>query len=443
MVLGPRQHGAGGVSRSQKEMALRPAKIARAAGSGASVPVECCQVCGHAPLTDVLSLGYMPPVNQMVAIGEVPRQQPWFPTNLLHCAKCDLVQLGLAVDPVIIFPPEYPYTSGTTKLLRDNFAELYAEASAMLKLAPQDLVIDIGSNDGTLLANFKHGGHRVLGIEPTEVGRIATGRGIPTLTRYFTPAVAAEVKREHGGARVVTAANCFAHIEDVHSIVEGILDLLGPDGVFISESHYLIGLLDRLQYDTIYHEHLRYYSLNSLANLLRMHGLEVFHARAIPTHGGSIRVYAARPGVQPVNDSVGKMLAAEPRGEAMLARLKTFREQVMLSKLRLLAMIRDLKEAGARICGISAPSRASTLVNYLGLDDAIIDYVCEIAGSLKIGKCMPGTSIPVVEESRLFADQPDCAIIFSWHIADELAPKLRAKGYRGKLVSPLPVPHEL
>src|SRR6478609_5475090 len=119
-------------------MALFPAKVARAAGSGASVPVECCQVCGHAPLTNVLSLGYMPPVNQMVPIGAVPRQQPWFPTNLLYCAKCDLVQLGLAVDPTIIFPPEYPYTSGTTKLLRDNFAELYAEASAMLKLGPQD-----------------------------------------------------------------------------------------------------------------------------------------------------------------------------------------------------------------------------------------------------------------------------------------------------------------
>jgi SAM-dependent methyltransferase len=389
----------------------------------------------------VLSLGYMPPVNQMVAIGEVPRQQPWFPTNLLHCPKCDLVQLGLAVDPAIIFPPEYPYTSGTTKLLRDNFAELYAEAGAMLGLGPQDLIVDIGSNDGTLLSNFKQ--HRVLGIEPTEVGKIASSRGIPTITRYFTPAVAAEVKREHGPARVVTAANCFAHIEDVHAIVEGILDLLAPDGVFISESHYLIGLLERLQYDTVYHEHLRYYSLTSLAHLLQMHALEVFHARPIPTHGGSIRVYAARSGTRPVNASVAQMLAAEPRGKAMRARLDTFRNEVMLSKLRLLAMLRDLKEQGARICGISAPSRASTLVNYLGLDEAIIDYVCEIAGSLKIGKCMPGTSIPVVEESRLFADQPDCAVIFSWHIADELAPKLRAKGYRGKLLTPLPLPREL
>jgi SAM-dependent methyltransferase len=422
---------------------LFPAKVARAAGTGASVPIECCQICGHAPLENVLSLGYMPPVNQMVPVGELPRQQPWFPTNLLYCAQCELVQLGLAVDPVIIFPPEYPYTSGTTKLLRDNFAELYSEAALMLKLAPRDLVVDIGSNDGTLLAPFIHGGHRALGIEPTDVVKIAAARGIPTLQRYFTPEVAAQVRREYGPARVVTAANCFAHIEDVHAIVEGILALLAPDGVFISESHYVIGLMDRLQYDTVYHEHLRYYSLGSLANLLRMHGLEVFHARPIPTHGGSIRVYAARSGMRPASAQVAAMLAAEPRGQAMRARLDAFRKEVMLSKLRLLAIMRELKESGARIVGISAPSRASTLVNYVGLDEAIIDYVCEVPGSLKIGKSMPGTAIPVVEESDLFDDQPDCAIVFSWHIADELAPKLRAKGFRGKLISPLPVPREI
>lgn len=419
---------------------MRPSKVARASGTGASVPVEFCQVCGHAPLDDVLSLGYMPPVNQMVRIGVVPRQQPWFPTNLLHCHNCELVQLGLAVDPVIIFPPDYPYTSGTTKLLRDNFADLARESAAMLGLGNDDLVVDIGSNDGTLLSNFKEAGHRVLGIEPTDVGAIAYQRGIPTIKRYFGPEVAGKVKHEHGPAALVTAANCFAHIEDVHAIVDAIGEMLRPDGVFISESHYLIGLLDTLQYDTIYHEHLRYYSLASLKHLLEMHGLEAFHARPIPSHGGSIRVYAARRGARPVQHSVGDMLAAEPRGEAMAGRLASFRHDVVLSKLRLLAMLRDLKEKGARIAGISAPSRASTLVNYVGLDEAIVDYVCEIPGSLKIGRYMPGTQIPVVDEARLYADQPDYAVIFSWHIADELAPKLKAKGFRGQMITPLPVP---
>ena len=422
---------------------MRPSHVARAAGTGASVPIDSCQVCGHAPLDTVLSLGYMPPVNQMATIGELPRQLPWFPTTLLHCRKCDLVQLGLAVDPVIIFPPEYPYTSGTTKLLRDNFADLQRESTGMFGLDAKDLVVDVGSNDGTLLSNFKNAGTRVLGIEPTDVGDIANSRGIPTIKRYFGPPVAREVKRDHGPASVVTAANCFAHIEDVHAIVDGIVAMLKDDGVFISESHYLIPLLDTLQYDTVYHEHLRYYSLTSLKYLLEMHGLEVFHARPIPSHGGSIRVYAARRGMHTVQDSVRRMLSAEPRGEMLAKRLAAFRRDVILSKLRLLSMLKELKEKGARIVGISAPSRASTLVNYVGLDEGLIDYVCEIADSLKIGKCMPGTQIPVVDEARLFSDQPDCAIIFSWHIADELAPKIKAKGFRGKFITPLPVPRLL
>ena len=420
-----------------------PTKIARGAGTGGSVPVEQCQICGSEKLDAVLSLGYMPPVNQMVPIGQVPRQQPWFPTDLLHCRECDLVQLGLAVDPVIIFPPEYPYTSGTTKLLRDNFADLQRESAAMLGLTEKDLVVDIGSNDGTLISNFQKAGNRILGIEPTDVGDIANSRGIPTIKRYFGKAAAEEVLASHGPAKLITAANCFAHIEDVHAIVEGIVAMMAPDGVFISESHYLIGLLDTLQYDTVYHEHLRYYSVASLKHLLEMHGLEVFHARPIPSHGGSIRVYAGRKGAHPVQASVQKMLDAEPRGEAMAKRLREFKNDVLLSKLRLLSMLRDLKEKNARVVGISAPSRASTLFNYVGLDDGIIDYVCEIPGSLKIGKCMPGTAIPVVDETKLFEDQPDCAIIFSWHIADELAPKLRAKGFKGQLITPLPVPRFL
>jgi hypothetical protein len=379
----------------------------------------------------------------MVPIGAVQKQQTWFPTNLMHCPSCELVQLGVVVDPAIIFPPEYPYTSGMTRALRDNFADLYAESSKMLGLRQDDLVIDIGSNDGTLISNFQRGGHRILGIEPTDVSKIANDRGIPTVQRYFSRDVAREVKKTHGAAKVVTAANCFAHIEDVHAIVDGIVEMLAPDGVFISESHYLIGLLDDLQYDTVYHEHLRHYTVSSLAYLLSMHGLEVFHARKIPTHGGSIRVYAAPKGAQSVQPSVKEFQAREPTGGAMRKRLATFRHDVMLSKERLHALIRDVKEKGGRICGISAPSRASTLVNYVGLDSSIIDYVCEIEGSLKIGKCMPGTMIPVVEESRMFEDNPDCAIILSWHIAGELALKLRDKGYKGMLVTPLPVPRVL
>ena len=410
-----------------------------ALGSGGSLVVERCQSCGLDALEPVLFVGYLPPVNTMPTIGTRPAEQPAYPAQLLRCPRCELVQLGLIVDPKILFPPEYPYTSGTTRILRENFAELASEAVPLLSLRGEDLVVDIGSNDGTLLSNFTAAGNRVRGIEPTDTGKLAQAKGIPTLISFFGSEAVDHVLATDGPARVVTAANVFAHIEDVDSVIREILRLLTPGGVFISESHYWIALLETLQYDTIYHEHLRYYSLTSLRNLLARHGLEVFHAKRIPTHGGSIRVYAARRGSVPVRESVTEILAHETVAQGAAA-LERFRQGVISSKLGLHALIRDIKARSERIYGIGAPSRASTLVSYVGLDDAIVDCVCEIAGSHKIGKYMPGTLIPVVDEQRLFDDQPEYALLFSWHIADELMSKLVARGFRGEFILPLPHP---
>lgn len=273
---------------------------ALAAGSGSSVGVSSCQVCNNPDLKNVLFLGYLPPVNQMWKIGERPKEQPAYPAQLLFCPTCHLTQLGLIVDPEILFPPEYPYTSGTTRILRENFARLYEEAREVVGLEQDDLIVDIGSNDGTLLSNFHKPGHRVHGVEPADVGHIANERGIKTTQGFFGPETAAIVERESGKAKIITATNVFAHIENVHQVVESLLGILREDGVFISESHYLLPLVETLQYDTIYHEHLRYYSLGSISSLLQTHGLEVYHAVRIPTHGGSIRVYAARAGMRPV-----------------------------------------------------------------------------------------------------------------------------------------------
>lgn len=391
----------------------------------------------------MLFIGYLPPVNQMRPIGERPREQPAYPAELLLCPRCQLVQLGLIVDPAVLFPPEYPYTSGTTRILRDNFAELYQDCRRIVPLGPDDLVVDIGSNDGTLLSNFKNGGHRVRGIEPTLMANLANERGIPTLMAFFGPEPAAVVRAQDGPATIVTATNVFAHIEHVHDIVESLLSMLKSDGVFISESHYLMSLIETLQYDTIYHEHLRYYSLHSLKFLLERHGLEVIHARRIPTHGGSIRVYAARRGTRPVQPSVAAILAEERGAGAWTDRLAEFKRRVVLSKLALHALLRDLRQQGARIYGIGAPSRASTLINYVGLDAGIIDAVMEIEGSHKIGKYVPGTLIPVLNERKLFEDQPEHALLFSWHIADELMPKLTAAGFRGDYIVPLPSPRQV
>jgi hypothetical protein len=411
-----------------------------AAGTGSSVVVERCQVCDSPNLEAVLFLGYLPPVNQMRPIGQRPAEQPAYPAQLLHCPVCQLVQLGLVVDPQILFPPEYPYTSGTTKILRENFAEMYAEARTILPLTAQDLIVDVGSNDGTLLSNYAGGGHRVRGIEPSQVGNLANERGIPTWISFFGREIASKVRHTEGPATVVTATNVFAHIEDIHEIVESILIMLGEKGMFISESHYLMSLLETLQYDTIYHEHLRHYSLHSLQYLLNMHGLEVVHAKRIPTHGGSIRVYAARQGAHSVRPTVAAILEEEARAGALSARLADFRRKVVESKLDLHGLLAPICKRGERVYGIGAPSRASTLINYTGLDDGILNCVLEVKGSLKTGKYMPGTVIPVLEESRLYEDQPGYALLLSWHIADELIPKIREKGFRGRFIVPLPIP---
>jgi SAM-dependent methyltransferase len=406
-----------------------------------SRPISSCQICRHDGLDSVLFVGFIPPVNTMPDVGSVPVEQAAFPLEMVRCPVCGHVQIGLEVDAEVLFPFSYPYLSGSTRILRENFADLYVKTMAVLPLAADDLVVDIGSNDGTLLGNFLKGGHRVLGIEPSQAGLVARERGVETLTAYFNQATATEVLESHGKARVITAANVFAHIAEPHGVVTAITDLLAPDGLFISESHYLLALVETVQYDTIYHEHLRYYHLGSLIRLLAEHGLEVFKVERIPTHGGSIRVFSARQGTRSVDASVAQALAAEAAaGLNDGSGLKAFRDRVIRSKAELFELLAPLKRAGARIYGIGAPSRSSTLINYTGLDDGILDCVLEISTSHKLNKYIPGTRIPVLDEKKLFEDQPEYALLLSWHITDELVSNLKSKGFKGKFISPLPAP---
>ncbi|MDE3257806.1 MAG: class I SAM-dependent methyltransferase [Gemmatimonadota bacterium] len=400
-----------------------------------------CQISQSTNLQSVLFLGFVPPVNDMQPVGAPPVERPRYPLELLYCPDSHLVQIGCQVDPEILFPPGYPYTSGTTRILRENFADLFERCRDRLGVNSSSFVIDVGSNDGTLLANFKTGGCRVLGIDPTDRARLANERGIHSLQAFFSPETARRVAGEYGPASLVTATNVFAHMPEIDEVVDGILDVLDETGVFVSESHYLLDLIGTLQYDTVYHEHLRYYSLHSLKFLLEKHALEIFHVERIPTHGGSIRVFAARRGQYPVDPTVSNQLKEEKRvGLLDPETYRRFAADVLQSKLDLLGLLRDVRGPGGRIYGIGAPSRASTLITYTGLDHETIDCVLEIKGSYKIGKYMPGTRIPVLEESVLFSDQPEYALLFSWHIAGELMPRLTRRGFRGKYIVPLPSP---
>jgi hypothetical protein len=258
---------------------------------------------------------------------------------------------------------------------------------------------------------------------------------------FFGLETARRIRAGHGQAALVTACNVFAHITDLHGVLAGITEVCADDGVFVSESHYLPDLLATLQYDTIYHEHLRYYDLHALRSIMDKHGLEVFHVRRIPSHGGSIRVYAARAGRREVLPSVARLLAEEQRqGIADGSAFTTFRDRVARSKLDLLALLCEVKRLGGRIYGVGAPSRAATLLNYAGVDDGILDCVAEVASSPKVGRYVAGTLIPVLDERKLVEDQPEYALLLSWHIADELIESLRGKGFRGRFIVPLPEP---
>jgi len=408
-------------------------------GSGSSVAVRYCQVCGHEKFETIFFLGYLPLVNQKQGIGKVLIEQPGYPAQLLFCNKCSLVQLGIIIDPLLLYPPDYPYLSSVTRTLRDNFIDLYNECQTIVTLSPDDLIIDIGSNDGNLLSNFK-GKYRVLGITPENSGKIAIENGIPTIIDFLTKEVVSRINSQDGKAKIITATNVFAHMENINEVLDRMLEIMMDEGVLVIEVLYLVPFLEDLQYDRIYLEHLCYYSLHSLNYLLKLHGLEIIHAKQIPTHGGSIRVYAARKGKHKIRESVFSLMNKGKKLVLSKESFLIFKKRASIAKLEFLAMVSEIKKQGKRIYGVGASSRAVSLVNYVGIDENIIDYVLEIKGSNKIGNYMPGTLIPVENESKLFEDQPEYALLLSWHIADELAHKLRQKGFKGDFIVPLPHP---
>ncbi len=396
-----------------------------------------CQVC-KSVTKKIFSLGNLPPVNDYNSMKNLSELN-YFNTDILFCKKCCLLQIGSIVDKEILFPKSYPYTSSTTKVLRENFKDLSEKVFKKRILnSKNDLTLDIGSNDGNLLSNFK-GKCRVLGVTPENIGKLAIKRGIPTILDYFNLKTKNKILKKHGKCNLITATNVFAHIDEPNEILKNISKLLKKDGVFINESHYLIDLLKTNQYDTIYHEHLRYYSLTSLYFFLKKNKFNIFDCERIPTHGGSIRVYASKSKKFKVSKNVIKILKEEKK-YLKQKYLKKFQSQILRSKLSLYKIIAKINEKNGKICGVSAPSRASTLINYVGLDESLIPYIFEIKGSYKIGNYMPGTKIEIISEEKIKKINPDYLLIFSWHIKEDLKKVFKKKGFKGKFIIPLPQP---
>ena len=400
--------------------------------------INTCQVSGSKKLIKILSLGNIPFVNDTHKIDSKNLMTISAPLELYYCPKSELVQLNIEVDKKILFPKSYPYTSSTTKVLRDNFSQLRKEIDKNNFIKKNDLIIDIGSNDGNLLSNFKDS-YRVLGVTPENIGKIAIKRGIPTIIDYFDEHVVKSVIKKYGKAKIITATNVFAHITEVNKLIKNIKKCLKTDGIFISESHYLLPLIETNQYDTVYHEHLRYYSLKSLKYLFSKHQLEIFKVEKIPTHGGSIRVYASKKSKYKIHPSVKKTNYKEKN---LSKRLFDFKEKVIDSKFNFYDLLNKMKKKNKnmRIAGISAPSRSTTLINYVGIDENIIENIYEVKGSKKIGMYVPGTKIKIMEEKISKLKKYNYLLIFSWHIQKDIIKVLRKKGYKGKFIVPLPKP---
>jgi C-methyltransferase C-terminal domain/Methyltransferase domain/Putative zinc binding domain len=374
--------------------------------TGLAGQVSHCGICRSADLAPVLDMGRQP-------LPERHDSDERYPLVLLECGACSLIQLSFIPPPREVFPEGHTYSTGSTRALREHFASLAAGLAPVI--APGDLVIDLGCNDGTLLEAVRREapGVRVLGVEPTGQADRAMGRGITALPEFFSAALGRKMRKTYGPAKTVTACNVLAHVPDAHDFMAGVSHLLADDGVFVTENHDAGAVLDGLQIDTVYHEHLRYYSLTSLSLLLQMHGLVVTSAEKIATHGGSFRVHARR------QRTAGLAERAE-RARGYLLRLL------------------EIASENGKIYGVGACTRATPLIHYAAPMASYIACVCEVPGSDKIGKTMPGTDIPIVDEAKLIADQPPYALLFAWHWADSIVPALRAKGYEGKFIVPLP-----
>lgn len=393
-------------------------------------PLDHCQITGSCNLHEIIDLGYQPPCD---ALLDEPGDAKTYPLRLTLCPDSGLAQLDYVVDGAEIYPPSYPYRSGISKPLAD-YQRTFADG--VVSRFGVGLAVDIGSNDGTLLTGFAKNLCPVMGVEPTDVAKIARKEnGIRTIQAFFTQDVAKSI----GKARFVTMTNVFAHMAPLGEVMRGVCELLADDGVFITESHYLLDVRDGYQFDTIYHEHIRTYSLKSIKVLVEQYGLEVFDVERKDRYGGNIRAYIGWKGTHPVCDSVPRLLALE-ESEGLFDPDSwfDFAANSYAAADALHGFLFQMKVEGKTVAGVSAPGRATVLLNFAGVTADLLPYLGELHNSLKLGKYVPGCNIPIVHNERIIREQPDAVVLMAWHYAEPIVKRLRQEGYRGQIYSPLP-----
>lgn len=398
-----------------------------------------CQVCNSEKLHVILDLGHQPPCDSMLTKKMLNEPEITYPLRMTWCEDCSLAQIDYCIDGNIVYHPDYPYRAGITKEVADYMQHASKSLVEKYHLGSNDLVIDIGSNDGILLQGFKKLGVKVLGVEPTKVAKIAIKNGIDTVQKFLDNKVAAEIKEKHGNASLITATNMFAHMATIREVVNGVENLLKDNGVFIIENHYLLDVIQGGQFDTIYHEHLRTYSLKSLIKLFSYYNFTVIDVERKDRYGGNIRIHVKKGRLHPVSQNIANLLKLEE--ESGLYKLETyekFAERVKKAKKEFLNFLVESEKEGKYVVANSCPGRSVTLLNYYGVDTDWIPYIAEQQASLKLGMYLPGKHIPVVNNEILIREQPDYVILLAWHYAEPIMKLLKARGLKSNFVIPLP-----
>ncbi|HEX8129461.1 MAG TPA: class I SAM-dependent methyltransferase [Pyrinomonadaceae bacterium] len=412
--------------------------------SAQSVPPPPCRSCDARELELILSLGRTPLANALLTAEQLATPEPTFPLDLVFCPACSLVQITETVPPEQLFR-EYFYLSSFSDTMLKHAEELSARIIPERGLSAESLVMEVASNDGYLLQYYKRAGIPVLGIEPaTNIARIASEeRGIPTVCEFFGEELAAKLASEGRRADCIHANNVLAHVADLNGFVSGLETLLKDDGVAVIEAPYVKEMIDHREFDTIYHEHLCYFSLTALDSLFRRHGLRIQDVELLPIHGGSLLVVAGKESAVAarggVSASVTRMLEAEAGwGVGQMEFYRGFGEQVSRLREELLALLAGLKAEGRRIAVYGASAKGSTLLNYFGLGRETLDFVVD-RSTVKQGYYTPGTHLLIRAPEVLLAEMPDYVLLLTWNFADEILAQQSAYRERGgRFILPIP-----